>query len=75
MICSSDCEIDIDPRFLGLMEIVVQVLEAGGKLTGDCSFLFRCLAAVMTTSRTKPSQVQPIIEPGISISYFSVLSR
>jgi hypothetical protein len=42
------------------METVVQVLEAGGKLTGDCSFLFRCLAAVMTTSRTKPSQVNQL---------------
>lgn len=34
-----------------------EVLEAGGKLTGDCSFLLRSLTAVMTYSRTKSSQV------------------
>jgi hypothetical protein len=37
----------------------MQVLEAGGKLSGDGSFLLRSLAAVMTRSRTKSTQVTP----------------
>jgi hypothetical protein len=37
----------------------IQVLEAGGKLSGDGSFLLRSLAAVMTRSRTKSTQVTP----------------